>query len=202
MDDDKTNRSEEIRAAPQREKRSLGLGIALGAGATVAAAVIASLGVVYSGAYNVAATEEHSALGRWAFETTFHNAVRARADGLEPPPNTPEALETGAAAYKAMCQHCHGGPGVERADWASGMRPRPPHLTDAASRWETAEVFWLAKHGVKMTGMPSFGATHDDNTLWGVATFVNALPGMAPERYAALGAGSPPHHGPGETADP
>lgn len=66
------------------------------------------------------------------------------------------------------------------------MRPRPPHLTEAAAHWEPKEIFWLVKHGAKMTGMPAFGPTHDDKTLWNVAAFVSQLPAMTPERYAEL----------------
>lgn len=122
----------------------------------------------------------------------MHHAVGRQAEAVAPPEATAtEGLATGAGAYKAMCQHCHAGPGVERSEWASGMRPRPPHLTEAAAEWELAEVFWLAKHGVKMSGMPAFGPTHDDTTLWSVAAFVKALPAMTPERYAALGASAP-----------
>ena len=37
-----------------------------------------------------------------------------------------------------------------------------------------------------MTGMPAFGPTHDDKTLWSVAAFVKELPAMTPEEYAAF----------------
>ena len=151
------------------------------------ASLVVGLAVVYTGAYNVAATEEHTSVMRWAFDTTFHRSIKNRAADIEPPPNLTAMVETGAGEYKEMCQHCHGGPGVERDEWASGMRPRPPHLTEEAAEWEAKEVFWLVKHGAKMTGMPAFGPTHDDETLWGIAAMVKALPGMTPERYAALG---------------
>jgi mono/diheme cytochrome c family protein len=108
-------------------------------------------------------------------------------------------IEAAANAYKSMCQHCHAGPGAEREQWASGMRPRPPQLTEAATRWETHQIYWIVKHGVKMTGMPAFGPSHDDATLWGIAAFVRDFPAMTPERYMAMGedrqqAGSG-HHG-------
>jgi mono/diheme cytochrome c family protein len=180
--------------AEKDARKTSALGMATGALAL--AVLIGSIGlvVVYSGAYNVAATEEHTSLVRWAFDTTFRNSVERRAPEPEAPVEvTPEALAAGASAYKSMCEHCHGGPGAERASWASGMRPRPPHLAEAAKHWELREVFWIAKHGVKMTGMPAFGPSHDDRTLWGIAAFVKQLPAMAPEQYAALG-DAPEHH--------
>jgi len=153
--------------------------------------LLAGIGVtvVYSGAYNIAATEEHTSIMRWAFGTTFHNSVeRNAADAVPPEAITPAMLESGAGHYKAMCEHCHGGPGADRAEWAAGMRPRPPHLAEAAAHWTLPQVFWLAKHGARMTGMPAFGPTHDDATLWGIAAFVKELPGMTADDYAATGA--------------
>ena len=156
--------------------------------------------IVYTGSYNIAATEDHTSFTRWALDTTQHTSVDRRADGVVAPDRfTEETIENGASMYKDSCEHCHAGPGVERAGWASGMRPRPPHLAEAAAEWELAEVFWLSKHGIKMTGMPAFGPTHDDQTLWGVAAFVKELPAMTPEKYASLGgADSSGHHNSGE----
>lgn len=186
---------EEQKQGERPGRKGLGIGIAIGALSAAAVAALVGLVVVYTGTFNVAATEQHSAFGRWALDTTFHNSVETRARSLTPPEQvTPQMLQTGAASYKSMCEHCHAGPGVERARWADGMRPQPPHLAEAAAEWEPNEVFWIAKHGVKMTGMPAFGPTHDDQALWGIAAFVKELPGMEPGRYAALGGSPASHH--------
>jgi mono/diheme cytochrome c family protein len=169
-------------------KKAAGIGVVAGFLGSFALVAIIGLIVVYSGCYNIAATEEHASFTRWTFDTTFRNSVERRASELAVPESvTPAMVAAGGAEYKATCQHCHAGPGVERSEWASGMRPQPPHLTEAAAEWELQEVFWLAKHGAKMTGMPAFGPSHDDETLWNIAAFVKELPAMTPERYAALG---------------
>lgn len=175
--------------------------IGLAAGVAGCAALLAAFGlsVVYTGGYNVAATEDHASFVRWAFDTTFHNSVQRRATtALAPETITPAMIERGARHYEAMCRHCHAAPGVERSEWAGGMRPRPPHLAEAAPHWALEEVYWLVKHGVRMTGMPAFGPTHDEQTLWSMAAFVKELPAMTPERYAALagsGGGHDAHGG-------
>lgn len=169
-------------------KRTVGLAAAAGAVGVLALLGIIGLIVVYTGAFNVAATEEHASFTRWAFDTTFHNSVESRAADIAVPESlSPDMVKAGAGSYKSMCQHCHAGPGVERSAWASGMRPRPPHLAEAAAEWKPEEIFWLVKHGVKMSGMPAFGPTHDDRALWSIAAFVKGLPAMTPEEYAALG---------------
>ncbi len=62
----------------------------------------------------------------------------------------------------------------------------PPHLTEAATEWRPREVFWMVKHGIKMSAMPAFGPTHGDDTLWAMSAFVKQLPGTTAEQYAAI----------------
>lgn len=158
---------------------------ALGALALFLLGNVIALVVVLSGAYNIAATNPHTALGEWAFDTAFVKSVQGQAGDIAAPGLTPAMVDAGAPEYKAMCAQCHGGVGESRAYWAEGMRPRPPALAETAGKWSAAEVFWLVKHGAKMTGMPAFGPTHDDATIWNIAAFVKALPAMPAERYAA-----------------
>lgn len=96
----------------------------------VLAASVALL-VVLTGGYNVAATDRHNPVVAWALDTTFHNSVRGRADGLTAPRFTPAMVQAGAGESKAMCQHCHGGVGADRAGRAQGTRPTPPALANA-----------------------------------------------------------------------
>lgn len=165
------------------------------AGALAMLLLLAAAGliVVLTGGYNVAATERHTALGAWALNTNFAHSVQRQAEDIDAPALTPAMVAAGAPEYKAMCAHCHGGVGERRAEWAEGLRPKPPALARAAENWSAAEVFWLVKHGAKMTGMPEFGSTHDDETLWNIAAFVKAMPGMGARQYAAY----PSEHGGG-----
>lgn len=170
------------------DRSRLVLGIAIGISGLLAALAGIGLTVVYTGAYNVAATEEHISVTRWAFDTTMHQSIKHRAQEVKALEGvTPAVLAKGASAYKSMCQHCHAGPGTERDKWADGMRPRPPHLVEAATEWTSGEIFWIVKHGIKMSGMPAFGPTHDEAEIQAIASFVKELPAMTPERYASLG---------------
>lgn len=168
-----------------RITQKFGMGLIAGMLATLVGMLLIALLVAYTGAYNVAATQEHRPFVRWLFETTFHNSVSDRASELVPPADVAQSrIQAGGAAYQAMCEHCHGAPGVDRADWAEGMLPKPPYLYEAAVHWDVNEVFWLAKHGVKMSGMPAFGPTHADEDLWNIALFVSELPAMTAAQYA------------------
>lgn len=171
-------------------KYGFGAGIAAGILLTILVAIAVWLIVVYTGAYNVAATDRHADLVRWTLDTTMHRSVSSRAESLNVPETfPPELIAAGGSRYASMCAHCHAGPGIERAGWASGMRPMPPHLTEAAAKWEPQEVFWIVQNGIKMSGMPAFGPDHGDEALLEITAFVKQLPGMTPEEYEDLTAG-------------
>lgn len=169
------------------KRKHLGAGVLIGVVTTLLALLLIAITVAYTGAYNVAASRDHTAGVRWLLDTTMHSSVRSRAPELEAARLARADVAAGAGEYKAMCEHCHGGPGVEPAEWSRGMLPRPPHLVEAAREWAPGEVFWIVEHGIKYTGMPSFGETHDDATLVNIAAFVDRLPAMTPEQYRAYG---------------
>lgn len=165
-------------------KKTFGLGILVGAASLVLIMLLAMITIPYTGLYNVSATRDHSSLVRWMFESTLENSVKSRADEVGAPPSfTDTMIRSGASEYKSMCQHCHGGPGIDQESWAKGMLPQPPQLTEAATHWETRELHWLVKHGIKMSGMPAFGQHHSDEAIWNIVAFVETLPGMTKEKY-------------------
>jgi mono/diheme cytochrome c family protein len=167
--------------------RSLTKGIILGVGGTVLLAILIWLGVVFSGAYNVAATDKHFDVVRWTFHTTMHRSVATRADEISLPERISEDLiAEGARHYDSTCIYCHGAPGQEPSEWSRGMRPEPPQLVEAAAHWSPEEIFWIVQNGFKMTGMPAFGSHHDSSEIAAIAAFVSQLPDMPVEDYRAL----------------
>jgi mono/diheme cytochrome c family protein len=188
----------------QARSRHLLFGAVLGVLGTLLALFIAALAIAYGGAYDIAASRDHTAGVRWFLDRTMHASVSARAPDASDARLAAADVAAGAGEYKSMCAHCHGGPGVEPAGWSRGMKPRPPHMVEAAREWSGGEVRWIVEHGLKYTGMPAFGADHDDATLWNIAAFVKRLPGMTPEQYRAYGpahahGGSAAHGGEGAT---
>jgi mono/diheme cytochrome c family protein len=64
------------------------------------------------------------------------------------------------------------------------MQPVPGPLVDAMQRWRPREVYWITRHGIKMSGMPAWQFRLDEEALWDVAAFVQRLPGLSPQAYA------------------
>jgi len=162
--------------------------------ATVAAVVIITLlggsVFIFSGAYNVAASNKDSAVMHWLLETTREASVERRAESVIVPPEniltSPETIRIGFEHYKEMCIVCHGAPGVEPGEARAGLNPKPPLLAKRQNDMSNQETFWVIKHGIKMTGMPAWGATHDDDKIWAIVAFVNKLPQLSTAEYQAM----------------
>lgn len=162
---------------------------------------LAIVGAAWSGIYNVAATDEHWPMTRWLLDIAVRRSVALRADDIAVPDLSGRAqLLAGANDYEAMCAGCHAPPGGTQSAVAKGLYPAPPDLARSAEHMDAAELFWVVKHGIKASGMPAWGSTHDDEALWNIVALVEQFPGMTGERYQALkvaAKGRGGHHGGG-----
>lgn len=157
-------------------------------GGAIAVAVVAPVGVyafVKSGFYDVAASSPHTDFTEWITHETMIHSARRHADGIGAPVQfSRQQVLAGFCSYEAHCVACHGAPGIAREAWVSGLEPSPPYLLDATSRWTPAELFWIAKNGIKMTGMPSWRDSMPDGEIWDVIGFIEALRQLPPQTYA------------------
>jgi hypothetical protein len=92
----------------------------------------------------------------------------------------------GVNDFEEMCVQCHGAPGKRPAAVGQGLNPPAPDLAESANKMTAAELFWVTKHGIKMTGMPSWGKTHEDDALWPVVALMTALPDLDAAAYDRL----------------
>ena len=173
--------------------------------ATVAVAcgvlAVAGLGAIYSGVYNIGADAPHWAITSRLFETARVRSVRAHAERIPVPGDleSERRILSGVEHFAAHCAVCHGAPGVPQGDIAHGLYPGPPDLAGSPARFSRAELFWIVRHGIKMTGMPAW-TDHSDEEIWALVAFIEKLPGMTPDAYAKLimasmGHGSRHDHG-------
>ena len=150
-------------------------------------ALIFVVGFVYSGIYNVSASSPHSGLANWLMSTTMHASVERRAKDINVPNLDDEALQlAGINDFDAMCAACHGAPGQDPEPMGQGLNPPAPDLKESAAHATAAELFWVTKHGIKMTGMPAWGATHDDKAIWPVVAFMTTLHELDADAYQSM----------------
>jgi len=166
--------------------------------ALVAVALLVLIGAaavgIYAGLYNIAADVPHTQPVYWLLETMRDRSIAARAREVVVPAdlNDPTRISKGAGQYADMCSGCHLAPGMKRTEISQGLYPRAPELRRKTGL-TPAEQFWVVKHGIKMTGMPAWGVTHDDDLLWDVVAFVRKLPELTPEQYETLVKNAPKH---------
>lgn len=140
---------------------------------------------IAGGFYDVSATEPHTRPVHALLETTMRQSVRMRAAGIVPPPLGDAATASrGAACYREHCLQCHGGPGVPHDDIAKGLQPLPDPLAGAVRQWRTRELYWIVRHGIKMSGMPAWETRLSDADLWAVVAFLDRMPELSPAAFA------------------
>jgi mono/diheme cytochrome c family protein len=142
---------------------------------------------IYSGIFNVAATEPHWPASYWVLEKARMRSIQVRGAGLTPPAGYDEPSKVAGAAghFSEHCATCHGGPGIKPSVWAEGMYPTPPNLKEVASRYTPGELFWILKNGIKMSAMPSM-ASDGDEMLWSTVAFLEKLPALSEDDFNDL----------------
>src|SRR4051812_34327842 len=86
--------------------------------------------------------------------------------GENPVPPTPANLTEGARSYEKNCALCHGGAKAKISPMRDKFSPPAPQLINRIPHDEEAWLFWVTKHGVRMTGMPTWTGILSDDEMW------------------------------------
>jgi mono/diheme cytochrome c family protein len=157
---------------------------------TLAAVAAGAAAFVTSGAYNIGADDHHTKPVFALIEALRKRSIGVRARSLAMPPNLDDEarVREGAAYYAAHCPVCHLAPGMDNSEVRRGMYPHPPNLSQEGV-YDPKEAFWIVKHGIKMSAMPSWGKTLGDDDIWDVVAFLRKVPEITPEKYQQLSSG-------------
>src|SRR5262245_61790114 len=144
----------------------------------ILAAIVAGA-FFFGGFYNVAATVDDPDSVKWALSQIRLASIRRHA--TETPSvslEDPATVQAGARAFSERgCVNCHGAPGVNWAKFSEGLRPDPPDLKDLVNDRRPQDLFWVVKHGIHMTGMPSFGLVEvPGREVCNIVAFLMKLP--------------------------
>lgn len=146
--------------------------------------LIGGAAFVWSGLYDVSATDQHLPPTYWILDKAMRRAVARRGENVAVPAlGAPEQVAHGLALYRAHCVQCHGAPGVAPEPFAMGLTPLPAPLMQTGREWQPGDIFWAVKHGFKMTGMPAWEFRMSDEDIWAVVAFVRQLPAYSPAAY-------------------
>ena len=156
-----------------------------------ALAIVVAIGAAvffFGGFFNVAASQQDPGPVNWALIHVRTASIDRHATDRPPTPiDDPATVKAGARAFANRgCINCHGGPGVEWAKFSEGLNPGPPDLKDVVNEREPRQLFWVIKNGIKMTGMPSFGAVEvTDQEIWSIVAFLKKLPSTSDDDFKA-----------------
>ena len=146
---------------------------------------------VESGLYNIGADDHHTKFVFGIIVQLRNRSIEFRSGNIEVHEVTdPAGLAAGAQHYATLCSGCHLAPGVEKSEIRVGMYPHPPSLAQEEAQ-EPRRAFWIVKHGIKMSAMPSWSKVMNDQEIWEVVAFLRKIPDMSPETYQQLSRNKP-----------
>jgi len=149
--------------------------------------IVVVAAVIYSGIYPIDATTPHPAPIYHLLHYTMRRSVAQHADGISAPDLSDQArIRHGLALYGKHCLQCHGAPGVAPDPLAEGMTPAPPNLMPTAREWPSTHIYWVIRHGVKMTAMPAWQDRMSDSDMWDLVAFVRNMAELTPQQYKAM----------------
>jgi cytochrome c553 len=141
---------------------------------------------IESGFYNIGADDHHTKIVLAIIEQLRERSIEMRDRTIDLRyVEDPGRIAAAAQHYAALCSGCHLAPGVTKSEIRPGLYPHPPNLAQEDLR-DGRRAFWIIKHGIKMSAMPSWGKTLDDAAIWDVVSFLRKMPDMTPETYQQI----------------
>ena len=113
-------------------------------------------------------------------QMAVHASVRRHAPELRNPIEPTDAnLISGAKMYLDECSGCTGTPG-RTPKWTNSLIPPAPQFAVTGTAYSEAQIFWVAKHGIRRTGMFGNGVWDSDQKLWTMAAYVCRMRDLSP----------------------
>lgn len=166
----------------------------LGALCAIALAPLALAAYLGFGFMDVAADAKPSSLEASLMTAAVRASVRRHAPAERSPlPDSDATLIAGGKLYLNDCVGCHGEPGQPPSTFGLSFYPPAPQFPRAGTQYSEAEIYWVAKHGIRMTGM--YPQSHyADADLWRLTRFISHVRNLPPAIAKAI---QPPPSGDG-----
>jgi mono/diheme cytochrome c family protein len=157
-------------------------------GALFAVVVLGIGGLIYLrlGLAEVRGDAPSSRLEASMMRMAVHAAVRRQAPNVSNPiPPNEDNLIAGGKMYLGECSGCHGTPGKARTE-ADSLNPPAPQLAEIGTEYSEAQIFWVARHGIRRTGMFSNGVWDSDQKIWTVTAYIYRIKNLPPRVVAEV----------------
>ena len=125
------------------------------------------------GLYPIGADNPPSSLERTLAGRAMNAYVDKHKPAIDNPvQGTPDELIDGAKEYEEHCAVCHGGAETKISPLKDRFSPPVPQLINRIPHDPDAWLFWVTKHGVRMTGMPAWDGVLSDDDMWRIVAFI------------------------------
>ena len=155
-------------------------GFIIGVIVTVLVIIAGVFIVSHFGLYPIGADNPPSSIERYlASKAMDEYADKHKPTGDNPIQPTPANLMQGAKEYEEHCAFCHGGAKAKISPMQHNFNPPVPQLINHIPHDPDTWLFWVTKHGVRMTGMPTWDGVLSDDEMWKIVAFIknsNKLP--------------------------
>ena len=164
-------------------------GFIAGVAATIVVGLLGAYILVQSGYIPANADASPGGMETWAAGKSLTATIRREAPtSANPVSATDEHLAAGVALYGQHCAICHGTAAgdASASPVAKGMYPKPPQLaTDGVEDDPEGYSYWKIKHGIRLTGMPSWKDSLTDQQIWTLALFLKHMDKLPPTAQQA-----------------
>jgi thiosulfate dehydrogenase len=159
-------------------------GVVSGVALTLAVALIGAYALVQSGLIPASADAKPGQLETWMARTSLNATLRREAPkDQNPVALTEQNLLNGVHLFAQNCAVCHGSAkgDASSSPIAKGLYQKPPQLaTEGVEDDPDGVSFWKIKHGIRLTGMPSFEDSLSDQEIWTLALFLKHMDKLPP----------------------
>jgi mono/diheme cytochrome c family protein len=109
---------------------------------------------------------------------------------------TDDDLAAGAEIYRGMCAQCHGQLNGRASVLGASFYPPAPQLPGHGTSYTDAEVFWIVKHGIRNTSMPTWRNLLSDENIRQVAAYIKRMDSLPAAVEAKADRHEPGRHEP------
>jgi thiosulfate dehydrogenase len=141
-------------------------------------------GIIISGSISPCADEPTPPIERWAAKTSMRAYLKSNTPKTINPlkASSTTDLKAGATLYIHNCAFCHGYANGSSSKTATGLYRRPPKVaTEDWSEESDGLVYWFIDHGVKLTAMPAYNKTLNENEIWQIVLFIKNKEKLPPD---------------------
>jgi len=160
----------------------------------IVAFVVLPLGALGYFRLGLAPVESDAKPATWEsklMNSAVHASVRRGASGMQAPTpgNLEDSVVEGGKLYFEGCGGCHGKPGKLEEDLSN--YPRVPQLWQVGTQYSEPELYWIVKHGIRMSAMSAYGPFYSDKQMWALVSFLKRMDHLPPAVLERIQAKSP-----------